>query len=138
MGEASWQLPRETVGDLAYALLRESGRPMHLRDLIAAIAARGLVQASGPARLAALIHTEINLDSRLQHLGGGLWGLKCWSPRRPRSEAGAVTGSRRRQGWVPDAMGPAAAEEIDDEPVDRDLQGYADDGWPDEGERWEE
>ncbi|MDQ7794930.1 MAG: DNA-directed RNA polymerase subunit delta [bacterium] len=124
MGEAPWKLPRETVGDVACSLLRENGKPMLFKDLLPLIAARGVVRAETPARVAAIIHTEINLDGRLQHLGGGLWGLRQWSPRR-RPERAATP----RLEWPEEDALP---------PEDPEPSGACEEAWSEDTEHWDE
>jgi len=101
---------------------------MPINELLPAIASRGVIRAETPARAAAAIHTEINLDGRLAHLGGGMWGLRQWSPRRD---------SRR----APGAPEPAESEclpRAEGEPGEAETRGVYDEGWPEDGERWDE
>ncbi|HCC32796.1 MAG TPA: DNA-directed RNA polymerase subunit delta [Clostridiales bacterium] len=130
MGELSYQLPRDTVGDVACALLRQRGEPMPIKELLPAIAASGLVRAETPARAAAIIHTEINLDGRLTHLGGGMWGLRQWSSRHDRD-------SRRASAAVEPPEGEFLPQ-TECDPGDADARGAYDEGWPEHGERWDE
>ncbi len=105
MGEVERARPKAPPpADLAYGILKLHGQPMHFRDLMA----RVLEACGGPApgepgaaRLVAAIHTEINLDTRFQHLGAGLWGLAAWTPSRRRARVSPVGAGR------PEAQRPA-------------------------------
>jgi len=103
---------------------------MPIKELLPAIAASGLVRAETPARAAAIIHTEINLDGRLTHLGGGMWGLRQWSSRHDRD-------SRRASAAVEPPEGEFLPQ-TECDPGDADARGAYDEGWPEHGERWDE
>ena len=68
--------------DLAYKILSESGRenPLHFKKWILEIIARKGKVAQNEAAAISEIYTMINMDSRFQHIGDGLWGLADWYP----------------------------------------------------------
>lgn len=100
--------------DVAYQILRERKEPMHYRDLITAVLERmGQDTAISGTRLAQ-IHTEINLDSRFNFLGRGMWGLQAWAPK-PASRAGADGPNER-------SYQPRKADYLWDEEEDEDLE----------------
>lgn len=100
--------------DVAYQILREKKEPMHYRELIIAVLERmGQDTAISGTKLAQ-IHTEINLDSRLDFLGKGMWGLLAWAPK-PASKLGADGPNER-------SYQPKAADYIWDEEADEDLE----------------
>ena len=71
------------IPDMAYAILKEAGAPMHHREITDRLKEALLgPDAPADARLVARIHTEINLDNRFLHMGNGMWGLKEWAPKR--------------------------------------------------------
>lgn len=70
--------PDMAVTDLAYAILKKGGQAMHFKDLISAVMAVKSLNQANSGRLIAQMHTEINLDSRFVHQGGGEWGLREW------------------------------------------------------------
>lgn len=80
-GPASIRPRRASAADLAYEALKQHGEAMSYKDLIQVILASNEFAAEDVGRLKAQIHTEINLDSRFDHQGGGLWGLREWSYR---------------------------------------------------------
>lgn len=73
--------PDMSVTDLAYSILKNRGAAVSFKELIAEIMRVKAMGAENRGRLAAQIHTEINLDSRFLHQGGGEWGLRDWQPR---------------------------------------------------------
>lgn len=72
-----------SVTDLAYAILKKSGKAMYYKDLIDNILQTKSIAAENQGRLIAQIHTEINLDTRFLHQGQGEWGLRDWAPKTP-------------------------------------------------------
>ena len=103
---------------------------MPIKELLPAIAARGVVRAETAARAAAIIHTEINLDGRLAHLGGGMWGLRHWSPRRDRDP--------RRTSSAPELAEEESLPRPECDSEDADARGAYDEGWPEDGGQWDE
>ena len=99
--------------DIAYQILREHKAPMHYRELIIAVLDRmGQDTAISGSRLAQ-IHTEINLDSRFDFLGKGMWGLQAWAPKPANRSVNAGPNERSYQ--------PKAADYLWDEEEDKDL-----------------
>lgn len=84
--------PDMSVTDLAYTILKKHGKPMHFKQLISEVMQVKAIHQENPGRLIAQMHTEINLDSRFIHQGGGEWGLREWQPKsakvRTRPESG--------------------------------------------------
>ncbi len=79
-GSANAHSGRElSATDLAYDILKSHGQAMYYKDLINEILGLQVYGGENVARLIAQIHTEINLDSRFQHKGGGQWGLREWT-----------------------------------------------------------
>ena len=68
--------------DLAYQILSESGKenPLYFKNLIREIIARKNKVVQNEAAAISEIYTLINMDSRFQHIGDGLWGLTDWYP----------------------------------------------------------
>ena len=117
--------------DVAYQILRERKEPIHYRELITAVLERmGQDTAISGTKLAQ-IHTEINLDSRFDFLGKGLWGLQAWAPK-PASKLGSDGPNER-------SYQPKAADYLWDEEADEDLEEDEDECLvPDEEEEEEE
>ena len=68
--------------DLAYQILSESGKdnPIYFKKLIREVIARQHKTVQNEAAAISEIYTMINMDSRFQHAGDGLWGLTDWYP----------------------------------------------------------
>ena len=82
--------------DLAYKILNDAGKenPLNYKDLILDILSRQNKSVQNEAAAISEIYTLINMDSRFQHLGNGMWGLTEWNPpevKRTRSTARTAT-----------------------------------------------
>ena len=68
--------------DVAYQILSESGKenPLYFKKLIREVIARKNKTVQNEAAAISEIYTMINMDSRFQHIGDGLWGLADWYP----------------------------------------------------------
>jgi DNA-directed RNA polymerase delta subunit len=80
------QSPRSgsSIGDLAYAILKDRREPMKYKDLVnEVLARRNLKPGESLARLMAKAHTEISLDTRFLNRGSGLCGLREWTVKPP-------------------------------------------------------
>ena len=68
--------------DIAYQILSESGKenPLYFKKLILEVIRRQNKTVQNEAAAISEIYTMINMDSRFQHIGDGLWGLTDWYP----------------------------------------------------------
>ncbi|MBR4151664.1 MAG: DNA-directed RNA polymerase subunit delta [Selenomonadaceae bacterium] len=68
--------------DLAYQILSESGKenPLYFKKWIREIIDRKNMTVQNEAAAISEIYTMINMDSRFQHIGDGVWGLTDWYP----------------------------------------------------------
>lgn len=68
--------------ELAYQILSESGKenPLYFKKLIREVIARKNITVQNEAAAISEIYTMINMDSRFQHIGDGIWGLTDWYP----------------------------------------------------------
>ena len=64
--------------DIAYDVLRDSGQPLLVHDLIERVLER--MNQEPEARRMAQIYSDINLDVRFVYRGDGMWGIRDWSP----------------------------------------------------------
>ncbi|HHW98657.1 MAG TPA: DNA-directed RNA polymerase subunit delta [Firmicutes bacterium] len=116
-----------SVTDVAYQILREHKAPMHYRELIIAALERMGEDTAIPGARLAQIHTEINLDSRFDFLGKGMWGLQAWTSKSASKDTGDGPSERRYQPKAADYMwDEEEEEELEDEedgfiPDDEDL-----------------
>lgn len=115
--------------DVAYQILREHKAPMHYRELITAVLEHLGRDTTITGSMLAQIHTEINLDSRFDFLGKGMWGLQIWAPKPANRMVASEPNERSYQPKAIDYMWDEEEEEdIDDEdvedgfiPVDEDM-----------------
>ena len=80
--------------DLAYQILSESGKenPLYFKKLIREVITRKNKTVQNEAAAISEIYTMINMDSRFQHIGDGLWGLTDWyPPETKRSRSSTAT-----------------------------------------------
>ena len=79
--------------DLAYQILVESGKehPLHFKKWILEIIARKGMENQYDASTISEIYTLINMDSRFQHIGDGIWGLSDWYPPETKRRSSSKT-----------------------------------------------
>lgn len=79
--------------DLAYQILSEAGKdnPLYFKDLINEIITRQNKTVQNEAAAISEIYTMINMDSRFQHAGDGLWGLADWYPPETKRTRSSTT-----------------------------------------------
>lgn len=85
MHQYSMEAKNLTDVDLAYYLLKQSGKPQYYKELIIdVLTSKGQISAADNVQVSLLsgIYTQITLDSRFIHLGKGVWGLGEWYPKR--------------------------------------------------------
>ena len=68
--------------DIAYQILSKAGKdnPIYFKKLIREVIAQQNKSVQNEAAVISEIYTMINMDSRFQHAGDGLWGLTDWYP----------------------------------------------------------
>lgn len=117
--------PDMAVTDIAFCILKNRGQAIHFKELIAEVMRVKAINQDNPGRLIAQMHTEINLDSRFLHQGGGEWGLREWTIKggkvvkiRPES-APAAGRSRARRDELDDED---AFDEEDDEFLEEEAE----------------
>ncbi len=116
--------PDMTVTDLAYAILKNRSKSMHFKELINEILKVKAIPQDNPGRMIAQIHTEINLDARFNHQGGGEWGLREWQKQSGtkvvRIRTGGATPTRIRPELLPDDEDEFSDRE--DDAIDREEE----------------
>lgn len=120
-----------SVTDLAYSILKNRGAAVSFKELIAEIMRVKAMGAENRGRLAAQIHTEINLDSRFLHQGSGEWGLRDWLPRsakvvrmRSSSNSGRQRADAARDDFEDDEDRFEYDREEEDEGLNDDREEY--------------
>ena len=81
--------------DLAYKILSESGKenPLYFKNWIREVIRRQNKGVQNEAAAISEIYTMINMDSRFQHIGDGLWGLTDWYPPETKRRSAKTTKS---------------------------------------------
>lgn len=126
MGSPMELKPDMSVTDLAFAILKKHGKPMHFKDLIQAVMQVKAINQENPGRLIAQMHTEINLDSRFVHQGGGEWGLREWLPKTNRIVHIKPDGTAGRVSRPSLQLEPEEEEELEVEPEEEELEELTD------------
>jgi len=91
--EENKPLAERSEVDIAYKLLSRAGKehPTYFKDLIREIISiQGKVVQNEAAAISE-IYTMINMDSRFQHIGDGLWGLTDWYPPETKRSRSTTT-----------------------------------------------
>ena len=66
--------------DVAYKILTATGEPLHYKNLITDVIDKKHKSVQSMAVAISEIYTMIDMDSRFQHRGKGMWGLTEWNP----------------------------------------------------------
>ncbi|BCJ87641.1 DNA-directed RNA polymerase subunit delta [Effusibacillus dendaii] len=66
--------------DLAYAILKETNKPLHYREIMQEVAKYRQMSEEEIKASIAILYTEVNVDGRFLCLGDNSWGLKRWYP----------------------------------------------------------
>ncbi|MDA8234584.1 MAG: DNA-directed RNA polymerase subunit delta [Clostridia bacterium] len=68
--------PSMSIGDITYHVLKAQGKPLHYRDIVKKVLEIKPLPGLDDGRQVARVLTELNLDNRFIHLGGGDWNLR--------------------------------------------------------------
>ena len=79
--------------DIAYEILTNTHEAKNYKQLIMEVIDKKRKTVQSMAVAIAEIYTMINMDSRFQHKGEGLWGLTEWNP--PESKRNVSRGSSK-------------------------------------------
>ena len=97
---------KSTEMDVAYDILTKKGEPMYYKDLVLDVIKKKQKPMQSPSHTISEVYTQINMDSRFQHMGKSMWGLTEWNPpdvKRSSSSSGgsssttAAKSTRRRE-----------------------------------------
>ena len=85
--------------DVAWQILSESGKdnPLYFKKLIREVIARKNKVVQNEASAISEIYTMINMDSRFQHVGDGLWGLADWYPPETKRSRSSTKSAKSAQ-----------------------------------------
>ena len=86
-GRSSRNAPIEV--ELAYQILSDSGKenPLYFKKLIREVIDVMHKTVQNESAAISEIYTLINMDSRFQHIGDGVWGLTDWYPPSKKSSS---------------------------------------------------
>ncbi len=101
-GEKTSTITKKTEVDLAYAILKDKKEPVHYRPLIEQVLEQKGKPEEGLERVIAAILTQINLDNRFFHHGGGFWGLREWAPKQKAQRVPLISPLHKRQRETPE------------------------------------
>lgn len=71
---------KSTETDVAYFILSGAGEPIHYKELVLDVIRKKRKPVQSLSNTISEVYTLINMDSRFQHMGKGMWGLTEWIP----------------------------------------------------------
>ena len=83
--------------DLAYKILSDAGKnnPIHYKALILDVIEKKNKPVQNQAAAISEIYTMLNMDSRFQYAGEGMWGLVEWNPPETKTRRSSKTATSR-------------------------------------------
>ena len=78
--------------DVAYAILSKKGEPIYYKDLVMDVIKKKAKPVQSLSRAISEVYTQINMDSRFQHKGNGMWGLTEWNPPEVKRSGSSSSG----------------------------------------------
>ena len=66
--------------DVAYYILTLANKPIFYKDLIMEVIEKKCKPGQSLSAAISEVYTLINMDSRFQYTGDGMWGLTEWNP----------------------------------------------------------
>ena len=80
--------------DVAYVILSQKGEAIYYKDLILEVIKKKSKPVQSLPHAISEVYTQMNMDSRFQHMGKSMWGLTEWNPpETKRSSASSGTSS---------------------------------------------
>lgn len=74
--------------DVAYYILNLANKPIYFKDLILEVIEKKCKPVQSLSASISEVYTLINMDSRFQHTGNGMWGLTEWNPPETKRSSG--------------------------------------------------
>lgn len=113
------QLAEESIIDIAYAVLKENGEHLTLRQLMDEVRKLNGVTVRAMAEKLPRVNTDINIDGRFLSIDDIRWGLREWYPvDQLEAESAPVVRARRRKKAVDDEDEDDDIEEVDEDGFD--------------------
>ncbi len=111
------QLAEESIIDIAYAVLKETGEHLTLRQLMDEVRKLNGVTVRGMADKLPRVNTDINIDGRFLAIDDIRWGLREWYPvDQLEAESAPVVRARRKD--------KSSDDEDDDDEDEVDEDGF--------------
>ena len=97
---------KSTETDIAYYVLTQKGEPLYYKELVLDVIEKKAKPVQSLSQTISEVYTLINMDSRFQYTGKGMWGLTEWNPPEVKhshasssssSSASAASKSSRRR-----------------------------------------
>lgn len=79
--------------DVAYYILTLANKPIFYKDLIMEVIEKKCKPVQSLSAAISEVYTLINMDSRFQYTGDGMWGLTEWNPPETKRSTVASTSS---------------------------------------------
>lgn len=103
-GEIILDFTKETETDIAYFILNKAGEDIYYKDLILEVIEKKHKAVQSLSRAISEVYTLVNMDSRFQYKGKGMWALMEWTPQEVKrthttaaSKAASKTGTSKRR-----------------------------------------
>ena len=84
---------KSTETDVAYYILSKKGEPIYYKDLVTEVIKKKAKPVQSLSHAIAEVYTQINMDSRFHHMGGGMWGLTEWNPPETKKSSASAGNS---------------------------------------------
>ncbi len=79
--------------DVAYYILNSATKPVFFKDLIMEVIEKKCKPVQSLSAAISEVYTLINMDSRFQYTGNGMWGLTEWNPPEVKRSTISTTSS---------------------------------------------
>lgn len=82
--------------DVGYYILNLANKPIFFKDLIMEIIEKKRKPVQSLSAAISEVYTLINMDSRFQYTGNGMWGLTEWNPPETKRSSSSSTSSKAK------------------------------------------
>ena len=77
--------------DVAYYILNLANKPIFFKDLVMEVIEKKCKPVQSLSAAISEVYTLINMDSRFQYTGNGMWGLTEWNPPETKRTSSVTT-----------------------------------------------
>lgn len=82
--------------DVGYYILNLANKPIFFKDLIMEIIEKKRKPVQSLSAAISEVYTLINMDSRFQYTGNGMWGLTEWNPPETKRSSSSSSSSKSK------------------------------------------